>query len=57
VVGDLVGRDHSEGNVFAAPPFDLPAAGTTTIAGHTYMVRSFAETGFGGERLTVWVLA
>jgi hypothetical protein len=51
------GRTGHVESSFAAPPFDLPAAGTTTIAGHTYMVRSFAETGFGGERLTVWVLA
>ncbi len=39
------------------PPATLPPAGTTTIAGHRYVVRSFAETGFGGERLTVWILA
>jgi hypothetical protein len=39
------------------PPATLPAAGTTTIAGHPYVVRSFAETGFAGERLTVWILA
>jgi hypothetical protein len=39
------------------PPATLPAAGTTTIAGHPYVVRSFPETGFAGERLTVWILA
>jgi hypothetical protein len=34
----------------------LPASGQTTIAGRRYLVRSFGETGWGGERLTVWVL-
>jgi hypothetical protein len=35
----------------------LPASGATTIAGHGYLVRSFHELGWGGERLTVWILA
>jgi hypothetical protein len=46
---------HVESSI-AAPPAALPAAGTTTIAGHPYVVRSFSETGFAGEPLTVWIL-
>jgi hypothetical protein len=46
---------HVESSIAAAPAA-LPAAGTTTIAGHPYVVRSFSETGFAGEPLTVWIL-
>jgi hypothetical protein len=35
----------------------LPAAGNATVAGQAYVVRSFAEAGFGGEPLDVWVLS
>jgi hypothetical protein len=34
----------------------LPASGDVRIAGRNYLVRSFAELGWGGEPLTVWVL-
>jgi hypothetical protein len=34
----------------------LPAAGSVSIAGRRYTVRSFGEIGWGGEALTVWVL-
>jgi hypothetical protein len=34
----------------------LPAAGCATLAGRTYAVRSFPETSFTGEALTIWVL-
>jgi hypothetical protein len=54
VVRGLAG--HVESSI-AAPPAALPATGTTTIAGQPYVVRSFAENGFGGEPLTVWILA
>jgi hypothetical protein len=51
------GRPGHVESSFATPPASLPASGTTMIAGRTYIVRSFQETGFGGERLTVWILA
>ncbi|HEY7622637.1 MAG TPA: hypothetical protein VH834_22890 [Solirubrobacteraceae bacterium] len=41
---------------FADPPAALPASGTTVVAGRPYVVRSFAETGYAQERLTVWIL-
>ena len=34
----------------------LPAAGSATVAGRSYVVRSFREVGFSGEALQVWVL-
>jgi len=34
----------------------LPASGTVTLGGTAYAVDSFSEPGFGGERLTVWLL-
>lgn len=34
----------------------LPAAGCTSVGAHRYMVRSFKETGFTGEPLTIWLL-
>jgi hypothetical protein len=40
----------------AAVPSRLPRSGCTTVAGTPYAVRSFPETSFSGEPLTVWVL-
>ncbi|MGI8802342.1 MAG: hypothetical protein ACR2KV_09250, partial [Solirubrobacteraceae bacterium] len=34
----------------------LPSAGCATLAGRPFAVRSFGETSFTGEALTVWVL-
>jgi hypothetical protein len=34
----------------------LPPAGDAAVGGRTYVVRSFPETGFAGEPLTVWLL-
>jgi hypothetical protein len=34
----------------------LPVSGTVGIAGQRYAVRSFHETAWGGEPLTVWIL-
>jgi hypothetical protein len=48
---------HVESSLPAAPRARLPAAGTATIAGHAYVVRSFREAGYGGERLEVWILS
>jgi hypothetical protein len=48
---------HVESSRAAAARASLPAAGDATVAGHPYVVRSFHETGYGGERLDVWVLS
>jgi hypothetical protein len=53
VVRGLPGHVESS---LATPPVALPAAGTTTVAGRPYVVRSFPETGFAGEQLTVSIL-
>jgi hypothetical protein len=42
--------------LLAAVPNRLPHSGCTTVAGTPYAVRSFPETSFSGEPLTVWVL-
>jgi hypothetical protein len=41
----------------AAAHLRLPATGSMTIAGRNYAVRSFRELAWGGEALTVWILA
>jgi hypothetical protein len=48
---------HVESSLAGAAHASLPAAGDATIAGRTYVVRSFHETGFDGEPLSVWVLS
>jgi len=48
---------HAESSLPGAAQAPLPAAGTATIAGRAYVVRSFRETGYGGERLEVWILS
>lgn len=40
----------------AAAPVTLPSAGSVTIAGRPYHVRSFRVWGWKAEALTVWVL-
>gem|GEM_PF-5984916 len=40
----------------AAVRVPLPTSGSATIAKSRYLVRAFRETGWGNERLTVWVL-
>jgi hypothetical protein len=47
---------HVESSLAGAASAALPTSGNATIAGHAYVVRSFAEVGFGGEPLEVWVL-
>jgi hypothetical protein len=47
---------HVESSLAGAASAALPTSGSATIAGHAYVVRSFAEVGFGGEPLDVWVL-
>jgi hypothetical protein len=41
----------------AAAHAPLPDSGNATIAGRGYTVRAFRELGWGGEPLTVWILA
>jgi hypothetical protein len=48
---------HVESSLPAAARLVLPAAGDATIAGHTYVVRSFHERGYGAEQLDVWILS
>jgi hypothetical protein len=40
----------------AARGVSLPATGCVRVGGRHYMVRSFKETGFIGEPLTIWLL-
>ena len=57
---DVVIRGTRPGHVVtllpAAAHATLPARGTTVIAGHRYLVRSFQRQAFGGEPVTVWLL-
>ena len=50
------GPGHVESSLAGAASAALPTSGNATIAGRAYVVRSFAEVGFGGEPLDVWVL-
>ena len=34
----------------------LPASGSVSVDGRGYVVRSFTEPGFAGERLRVWIV-
>ena len=47
---------HVETSLPAARSRRLLGSGCVTVARHSYAVQSFHETGFAGERLTVWVL-
>ncbi len=57
---DVVIRGAQAGHVVtllpAAAHATLPARGTTIVAGHRYLVRSFQRRAFGGEPVTVWLL-
>jgi hypothetical protein len=48
---------HVESSLAAAANTALPTAGSATIAGRVYTVRSFRERGYDGESLEVWVLS
>jgi hypothetical protein len=47
---------HVRTSLPAARRARLPSSGSVTIAGRTYLTRSFHETGWGKEPLTVWIL-
>jgi hypothetical protein len=51
------GAAHVRSSLPAAAHAPLPARGAVTLAGRRYAVRSFRETAFGGEPVTVWILA
>jgi hypothetical protein len=58
---DVVVRGQSAGHMRTSLPAaanaSLPSRGSTTIAGTRYQVRSFNETAWAGEPVTVWILA
>jgi hypothetical protein len=48
---------HVESSLAAAKDAPLPTSGSVTIGGRAYIVRSFAETGYDKEPLSVWILS
>ena len=48
---------HVESSLAAATHAALPVSGDATLAGRSYVVRSFREPGYAGESLEVWVLS
>jgi hypothetical protein len=50
------GSGQVRASLASAASARLPASGDVRIAGRNYLVRSFGELGWGGERLTVWML-
>ena len=40
---------------FAKPR--LPSSGSVSVDGHEYLMRSFTERGFAGEKLRIWLLS
>lgn len=51
------GRPGHVESSLAMTPATLPNSGTVTVDGRQLVVRSFHEAGYGGETLTVWILA
>jgi hypothetical protein len=51
------GAAHVRSSLPAATHASLPSQGPVTIAGRRYLVRSFHETAWNSEPLTVWILA
>jgi hypothetical protein len=50
------GAAHVRSSLPAATHANLPSSGPVTIAGRSYLVRSFHETAWSGEPVTVWIL-
>jgi hypothetical protein len=50
------GTDHVRTSLPAALDVRLPDAGTATVAGTRYQVRSFPQTALGGEPVKAWIL-
>jgi hypothetical protein len=49
-------RGQVRASLPAAARLSLPRSGCTQIGSHRYVVRSFNETSFSGEPLTIWLL-
>jgi hypothetical protein len=49
-------RGHVRTSLPGAARLSLPRSGCTQIGARTYVVRSFKETSFSGEPLTIWLL-
>jgi hypothetical protein len=59
-LADVVARGSSgqvRTSLAAAARARLPVSGPAQVAGRSYLVRSFHERAWGGEPLTVWILA
>jgi hypothetical protein len=55
----VVVRGRSGHVVASSPAFahvSLPSSGSVSVDGHEYLVGSFTEPGFAGEKLRVWIL-
>jgi hypothetical protein len=50
------GAAHVRSSLPGAARLRLPSAGTVSIGGHRYRVRSFRERGLAGETLRIWIL-
>jgi hypothetical protein len=50
------GAAHVRTSLPAAARMALPSAGTATVGGRRYRVRSFTEHGLAGETLRIWIL-
>jgi hypothetical protein len=50
------GAAHVRSSLPAATHANLPSSGPVTVAGRRYLVRSFHETAWNGEPVTVWIL-
>jgi hypothetical protein len=48
---------HAESSLPAALGAALPGKGPVTVGGRRYVASSFLRPGFGGEQLSVWILA
>jgi hypothetical protein len=51
------GAAHVRSSLPAAAHATLPSRGPVTLSGRRYVVRSFPEIAWGGEPVTVWILA
>jgi hypothetical protein len=49
-------KGHVKSSLASLVPVALPARGRVVVNGLPYFVSSFTRTGFGGERLLIWVL-
>jgi hypothetical protein len=51
------GPTHLRTSLHSSASAKLPSSGTATIGGRRYLVRSFHEVAWGGEPVTIWILA